>query len=161
MYFEFQAHHPKARTWFLIFLLVVSVVNIAAIGLWPSLWQQKESLLRAAGLLVVPWFLLLLLPSVLSAVLLYRSLFRPHRFHISEKGLLMATLKSGRLEQSVLLPWDQVKQVQLIDFEDNHYCLLRFVDGRYDRVLDRSTGDFPHFFNEIIQHIDPAVVRMH
>ncbi|MCS6991971.1 MAG: hypothetical protein NZL95_08935 [Chitinophagales bacterium] len=161
MYFEFRAHHPKARWWFLVFLLIASVANIIGIGLWYPVAKQTASLTAGTALLVVPWLLFLLLPSVISAVILYHALFRPHRFHLSDRGLLMATVRRQRLERSVLLPWTQLKEVQLIDFEDNHYCVLRFADGRHDRVLDRTTGDFTNFFNELTRYIDPALVRTH
>lgn len=157
MYFQFRAHHPKARFWFYVFLLVASVANIVAAGLWFPLWRDAEALTRFAGLLVVPWLLLLLLPSVLSAIVLHRALFRLHRFHISDEGLTMSSVS----QKAVRIPWQQLRQVQLLDFEDNHYCLLRFADEQLDRVLDRNTGEFDRFFQELSRHVDPGIIRIH
>jgi len=44
----------------------------------------------------------------------------------------------------------EIKSIHIIDFEDNHYCNLKFTERKNDLVIHRESGDFENFFQQLM-----------
>jgi hypothetical protein len=84
MTFEFRAHHPSAYSRFAILLIVLIAINLFLIAFsFPFLKSMNEAAEKSI-VLVVPWLLLLLLPSVILGLVVYHSFVKTFRFTIEE-----------------------------------------------------------------------------
>jgi len=101
----------------------------------------------------VPWLILLLLPSVILGILVYRSFVKTFRFTV-EKNFLMIELlnKNKPAKWQKKIGWIDLKVVRIVDFEDNHYCNLEFTDKKDNLVIHRESGDFERFYGEMKGH---------
>lgn len=108
-------------------------------------------------ILVVPWLLLLLLPSVILGVVVYRSFVKTFRFTIEEKSLIVELLKKNKSAAwEKKFDWKDLKAARLIDFEDNHYCNLEFAEKEDNLVIHRESGEFEKFYEEL-KELVPAI----
>ncbi|HYV92161.1 MAG TPA: hypothetical protein VE978_10275 [Chitinophagales bacterium] len=153
MTFEFRAHHPSAYFRFAILLLLLVAINIFIICIFfPSL-KSMNAAAEKSIILVVPWLLLLLLPSVILGIIVYRSFIKRYRFTMEENFLMIELLKKDDSEVwQRKIDWKDLKTIRLVDFEDNHYCNLEFEDKRNNLVLHRESGEFEKFYEELKKH---------
>ncbi len=147
MRFVFEGHHPNAYRRFIFFLVAATLANAFVLAILYPYLQQLDRKVMAMAILVVPWFLLLFLPSIIGAVIFYRSLIGRYEVELDGQGLTLRLVGSSIAVQHV--PWCLVRQVKLVDFEDNHFCQLHFDDARLDVVLHRNSGDFDTFFQQL------------
>jgi len=154
MTFEFRAHHPSAYFRFAMLLLLLVAINIFVICIFfPSL-KSMNAAAEKSIILVVPWLLLLLLPSVIFGIIIYRSFIRRYRLTIEEKFLMIDLLKKdGSAAWQKKINWKDLKTVRLVDFEDNHYCNLGFADKRDNLVIHRESGEFEKFYEYLKQRV--------
>ncbi|MEO5675308.1 MAG: hypothetical protein ABIQ74_11745 [Chitinophagales bacterium] len=80
MTFEFRAHHPSAYSRFVIFLLLLVTVNIVLISIFYPYLKSINDAAAKCIILIIPWLALLLLPSGISGILIYRSFVKTYRF---------------------------------------------------------------------------------
>lgn len=152
MTFEFRAHHPSAYFRFAILLLLLIIINIVIIYIsFPSL-KSMNDVVGKSIVLVVPWLLLLLLPSVILGIIVYRSFIKSYRLTIEENFLIIELLKK---DNSIMwqrkIEWRDLKSIRIVDFEDNHYCNLEFADRKNNLVIHRESGEFEKFYDELKQ----------
>ena len=153
MIFVFQAHRPNAYFRFAIVLIVLTLVNLFALGLlFPQLRNANETAVKSI-ILVLPWIILLLLPTIVLAVIIYRSFVKTYRFTLDQEGILVERLKKEENVNSKKFLWREVKTIHVIDFEDNHYCNLEFSEKKNNLVIHRESGDFEKFYEEMGKHV--------
>lgn len=100
--------------------------------------------------LIVPWLLLLLLPSVIVGIIVYRSFIKNYRLTVEENSLIIELLKKDNsVKWQRKIEWKDLKSVHIVDFEDNHYCNLEFSDKKNNLVIHRESGEFEKFYEEL------------
>ena len=157
MTFEFRAHHPSAYFRFSLLLIVLVAVNLVIIALiFPQL-KSANDLAAKSIILIVPWILLLLFPSVTLGIAVYRSFVKTYRFTTGDAGITIERMKKNISVIEKKFSWQEMKSIQLIDFEDNHYCNLKFADKKSDLVIHRESGDFENFFEALKQFVSSAI----
>ena len=156
MTFEFRAHHPSAYSRFAILLIVLIAINLFFIAFFfPSLKSMNDAAEKSI-ILVVPWLLLLLMPSVILGVVVYRSFVKTFRLTLEENNLIIELLKKNKSAAwKKKFDWIDLKAVRLIDFEDNHYCNLEFAEKKNNLVIHRESGEFEKF-NEELKKFAPS-----
>lgn len=163
MTFEFRAHHPSAYNRFALILVALVAVNISIIAwCYPQLKETNEAAERSV-VFILPWMVVLLLPSVVFGVIIYRSFVGTYHFSfhtVAEGGAVLTVVKADRkgvTKMKTDFSADQITLAQIIDFEDNHYCNLRFTEPKHDLVIHRETGDFENFLNELAAFAPDAI----
>ena len=151
--FLFRAHRPSAYWQFAVFLTLLIIVNLVVIAFfYQQLKPANETILRTV-ILIVPWLLLLILPSIVAGILIYRSFVKTYRFIPQEKELIIElTRKNSSTAWKKNHSWEELKNVRIIDFEDNHYCRLEFRDSKNDLIIHRDGSDFAEFMKKISEH---------
>ncbi|MCY7409052.1 MAG: hypothetical protein LH473_02175 [Chitinophagales bacterium] len=158
MTFEFRAHHPSAYYRFGIVLIILITINLFFISFFfPQLKTMNEAVSNSI-VLIVPWLLILLLPSVVFGILIYRSFVKTFRFTIEENLFAVELLKKNGYKKE--FAWDDLKSLRIVDFEDNHYCNLEFNDKKNNLVIHRESGEFEKFYAELLKYskIEPAAL---
>src|SRR5437016_7822394 len=79
MTFEFRAHHPSAYSRFAILLLALIAINIFFISFFFSSLKSMNAAAEKSIILIVPWLLMLLLPSVILGIVVFRSFVNRYR----------------------------------------------------------------------------------
>jgi hypothetical protein len=155
MTFHFRAHHPSAYRRFALFLLLLVSVNIIIIAIFFSYLRDMNEAATKSVVLIVPWMALLLLPSIVPAILIYRSFEKNYRFTFQSSSQVASSLiieqldKRGNTKRKTDFLPKEITGAQIVDFEDNHYCHLRFTERKHDLVIHRDTGDFENFLNAL------------
>jgi hypothetical protein len=158
MTFRFRAHHPSAYKKFLIFLIVLAAVNVFFISLLFPGMSDLNQMATDSVILILPYAVLLLLPSILFSVMVYRWQQITCRLTLSEAEIQVEQVKkSGAVMREKKIPWSQLISVRVVDFEDNHYCNLRFTERKYDLVIHRESGDFQNFLNALAEFAPDAI----
>ena len=159
MTFEFHAHRPSAYSRFAILLIVLITINLVFIAFLFPLLKSMNDAAEKSIILVIPWMLLLLLPSVILGVIVYRSFVKTFRFTIEEKSLIVELLKKNKSATwEKKFDWKDLKNVRLIDFEDNHYCNLEFAEKKNNLVIHRESGEFEKFW-KTLKEVAPEVTQ--
>ena len=150
MTFEFRAHHPSAYSRFAILLIVLITINLFLIALFFPFLKSMNDAAEKSIILVVPWLLLLLLPSVILGIVVYRSFVKTFRFTVEENTLIIELLKKNKSTAwQKKFDWKDLKSVRIVDFEDNHYCNLEFAEKKDNLVIHRESGEFEKFYEEL------------
>jgi hypothetical protein len=160
MTFTFRAHHPSAYFRFAMLLLALIGINLVVIAIIFPYLKNANDLAAKSIVLIVPWMLLLLLPSIVLSIFVYRSFVKSYCFTVEGSQFTVELLKKKGDGRKKNFLWREVKSIQIIDFEDNHYCNLKFADKKNDLVLHRESGDFEKFFQSLPEHLHEAV-QMH
>lgn len=155
MTFEFRAHRPGAYLWFAIILMGIIILNIVVIVVLHSWLLDWNSLVQRSVILIVPWFLLLFLPSVVAGLLFYASLAGRYHIELTEDCIKLERMgrKGSVAGKSRIMEWKELKAFRFSDFEDNEYFTLLFNDPEANLILHRQTGDFETFFEELKKHV--------
>lgn len=155
MTFEFRAHRPGAYQWFAIILMVTITLNVLMIVALHSWLLDWNSLVQRSVVLIVPWFLLLFLPSVVTGLLFYASLAGRYHIELTEDCIRLERRgrKGAVAGKSRMMEWKELKAFRFSDFEDNEYFTLLFNDPEANLILHRQTGDFENFFEELKKHV--------
>lgn len=157
MTFEFRAHHPSAYSRFAILLIVLIAINLFLIAFFFPFLKSMNEAAEKSIVLVVPWLFLLLLPSMILGLVVYRSFVKTFRFTIEETSLIIELLKKNKSAAwKKEFDWKDLKAVRLIDFEDNHYCNLEFAEKKNNLVIHRESGEFEKFW-EALKAFSPVV----
>ena len=153
MMFEFKAHKPNAYSWFALWLLMGIAANALFIYLLKDFLFRWTQLMQQSVILMLPWILLLFLPSVALGLIAYNSLSRSYRFLFTPTHLEVANAHSKKMnDQLFKCSWEDLKEFRFSDFEDNEYFTLVFRDEKNNLILHRATGDFENFFEELKKH---------
>lgn len=155
MTFEFRAHRPGAYQWFAIILMVTITLNVLMIVALHSWLLDWNNLVQRSVVLIVPWFLLLFLPSVVTGLLFYTSLSGAYQIELTDDCIIV---EQRRRKGSVAgnkhnFQWKELKAFRFSDFEDNEYFTLLFNDPEANLILHRDSGDFENFFEELKKHV--------
>ncbi|MFI5136096.1 MAG: hypothetical protein ACHQD9_09610, partial [Chitinophagales bacterium] len=149
---------PSAYFRFAVLLLLLIAANIALIAfLFPDLKSVNETAVKSI-VLIVPWLLLLVLPSVILGIFVYRSFVKRYKFSFQDeennsdhKRLVISLLnKKGETHLTKEFSSSEIKSINIIDFEDNHYCNIKFTERKNDLVIHRESGDFENFFQALM-----------
>lgn len=101
-------------------------------------------------ILIVPWLLLLLLPSAILGIIVYRSFIKNYRLTIEEDSLMIELLKKDNsVKWQRKIEWKDFKSIRIVDFEDNHYCNMEFTEKKNNLVIHRDSGEFEKFYEEL------------
>lgn len=161
MTFEFRAHHPSAYSRFAILLIILITINLSFIAFFYPFLKSVNEAAEKSIILVVPWLLLLLLPSVILGIIIYRSFVKTFRFTIEENNFMIELLKKNKSAVwQKKFDWMDLKAARLIDFEDNHYCNLEFAGKKDNLVIHRESGEFEKFYEELKRRIPGAPNRL-
>lgn len=156
MTFEFRAHHPSAYYRFGIVLIILIAINLFFISfIFPQLKSMNDAATNSV-VLIVPWLLVLLLPSVVFGILIYRSFVKTFRFTVEENLFAVELLKKNGYKKE--FAWNDLIAIRIVDFEDNHYCNLGFKDKKNNLVIQCESGEFEKFYEELLKYskIEPA-----
>lgn len=140
-------------------------VNIVVIALLFPQFSNVNAVATRSVILVVPWIALLLLPSAMLAMLVYRSFVKNYGFTFSSNETGKSCLTIELFDKSGKSIWkkdffvEEITESQIVDFEDNHYCNFRFSEKKYDLVIHRDSGDFQNFLNALAEFA-PDVIRI-
>ena len=151
MTFEFRAHHSSAYSRFAVMLVLLIAINLLFISIYfPSLKFMNDAA-KNSVILIVPWLLILLLPSVILGILIYRSFVKTFRFTPEKNFLIVELLNKNKTTViwQKKLEWKDLKSVRIVDFEDNHYCNLEFEEKKNNLVIHRESGAFDEFYEEL------------
>ena len=154
MIFEFRAHHPSAYWRFAFMLLLLIAANLFFVTLFfPHLKTMNDAATKSI-VLVIPWLVLLLLPSALCGLMVYRSFVKTYRFTLSENYFTTEIIKRGQPIFKNAVEWKDLKNVRMVDFEDNHYCTLEFTISKHNVVIHRESGEFEKFYEEVMKSME-------
>lgn len=163
MTFQFRAHHPSAYFRFALILFCLIALNITGIALlYPKFTMANEAAIKSV-ILILPWMVVLLLPSVILAILIYRSFVKTYQLTFTENPDDHPKLTVERLGSrgKTTLRKDfyaaEIIEARIVDFEDNHYCNFRFREGKFDLVIHRDSGDFENFLNALAAFAPDAI----
>jgi hypothetical protein len=153
MTFEFRAHAPSAYSRYAVLLVLLIAVNLILIGIFFREFQSVNGIVVNSIILVVPWLLILLLPSIISGVAIYQSFIKAYRFTLSEDFFVIEQVrKKNSTRKKKSIEWKDLVSTRLVDFEDNHYCNLEFSDRKNNLVIHRESGEFEAFYDALKQH---------
>jgi hypothetical protein len=141
--------------WFAASLLIVIILNALLIQLMHSILIDWNKLIQQSVVLIVPWILLLFLPSVLIGMVIYSSLVKRYRLTLFDSQIQIDRINSKKkaIGPSKKILWSDMKEFKFSDFEDNEYFTLIFHDKGNNLILHRNTGEFELFFEELKKYV--------
>ncbi len=153
MSFDFRGHKAAAYSQFALLLMGVIIMNlIAIIFFYP--WLKPITVAAERSLiLTLPWFLVLFLPSVLLGIFSYYSFEKTYRLTVEEDTFTIELIKPGRRAERIIkrkqFQWHELITIHTVDFEDNHYCNLEFINKKDNLVIHRDSGPFEGLYEEV------------